>query len=187
MYGTVKVYWGTMFAGKTTKLINDLIQAGDGAICFKPKQDTRYEEGIIRTHDGAEFPAIVVENAEELFKLVLADLNRITTVGIEEASLFSDDEMLVDVVRKLRELGKNVIITGLDMDVHGEPFGAMPYLAAIADECYKLKAICSCGKPASNQIYFGTDGNMIGGSDKYKPACWQCYYGYYEKIKLPSS
>ena len=46
--------------------------------------------------------------------------------------------------------GLRVIITGLDLDFRGEPFGPMPLLMAEAEMVDKLHAICVvCGAPAS--------------------------------------
>jgi thymidine kinase len=56
----------------------------------------------------------------------------------------------VTVVERLAELGKQVIVTGLDRDFRGIPFGAMPRLLALADQVTKLTAICVvCGEPAT--------------------------------------
>jgi thymidine kinase len=43
-----------------------------------------------------------------------------------------------------------VIVTGLDTDFRGEPFGKMPVLMARAEKVDKLRAICMvCGEEAS--------------------------------------
>jgi thymidine kinase len=43
-----------------------------------------------------------------------------------------------------------VIVTGLDRDFRGVPFGTMPRLLALADQVTKLTAICMvCGEPAT--------------------------------------
>jgi thymidine kinase len=71
-----------------------------------------------------------------------------TVVGIDEAQFY--DPGIVEVVRLLAEKGLRVILTGLDMDFRGEPFGCMPELMARAERVDKLQAICMvCGEPAS--------------------------------------
>lgn len=46
--------------------------------------------------------------------------------------------------------GKRVIVSGLDMDFAGRPFGLVPIVLALADEVMKLKAICMrCGELAT--------------------------------------
>jgi len=46
--------------------------------------------------------------------------------------------------RKLANLGKRVIVAGLDTDYRGRPFEPMPRLLAIAEEITKLLAILAC-------------------------------------------
>ncbi len=172
--GEVTLYWGTMFAGKTTRLIQDLKQAGEGAICFKPATDTRYSHNISKTHDGVEFPVITIKQASDIFLLLEP---HITTIGIEEASLFYDDPTLIPTIITLRDMGYNVIITGIDRNLKDEPFCQMHKIAALADNCIKLRAKCvQCGRPASMNYFKGEDkSNLIGGADKWEPLCRSCY------------
>jgi thymidine kinase len=172
--GEVTVYWGSMFSGKTTKLIVDLVMAEEGAICFKPATDNRDGE-VIRTHDGIEFPVTTVESASEI--LFLLD-SEITTIGIEEASLFLDDPTLLPTIELLRTLGYRVIITGLDLTAEGRPFGQMPEVAAIADNCHKFRTDCvDCGEKASISHFKGTKTEVVkvGGAKEYEPLCRNCW------------
>ena len=52
-------------------------------------------------------------------------------IGIDEAQFFSDS--LVEICNRLANKGKRVIVTGLDMDFRGKPFGPMPNLMAAAE------------------------------------------------------
>lgn len=173
--GEVKVYMGSMFAGKTTKLVDDLILAGEGSICFKPKVDDRAGDDSISTHDGIEFPATPVEQASMILYLLDSE---ITTVGIEEASLFLDDPTLIPTIETLREMGFNVVITGLDLDSDGKPFGQMPEIAILSDECIKLRTNCvHCGSKASLSKFKGNKDSVVavGGEEAYEPVCRNCY------------
>ena len=82
-------------------------------------------------------------------EMILAELKPDTTVvGIDEVQFF--DTGIVKVVSALAEKGIRVILTGLDMDFRGEPFGCMPELMARAERVDKLQAICMvCGESAS--------------------------------------
>lgn len=175
--GEVKVFWGGMFSGKTTALIEELLSAGDGAICFKPKVDTRWDKHTIRTHSGLEFPVTPVERPSHIIGLLDSS---ITTVGIDEASLFLDDDSLIPTIEVIRDLGFNVVVSGLDKDRNGKPFGQMPLIAAIADQAVKLRARCNdCGNLASYSFLKGKDSDSIirvGGEDEYEPLCRPCYY-----------
>ncbi len=71
-----------------------------------------------------------------------------TVVGIDEVQFF--DPGIVAVVSALAEKGIRVILTGLDMDFRGEPFGCMPELMSRAERVDKLQAICMvCGESAT--------------------------------------
>lgn len=172
--GELKVYWGSMFSGKTSQLIKDLMEDGTGSICFKPSNDNR-DDDVVRTHDGIEFPATPIYSASMIFMLLD---DEITTIGIEEASLFLDDPTLILTIETLRDMGYKVIVTGLDLTAEDVPFGQMPYIAALADECVKFRATCAdCGEKASNSYYMGEKKELveIGGKEKYKPLCRSCY------------
>lgn len=46
----------------------------------------------------------------------------------------------------------NVVVSGLDLDFRGEPFGSMPVLLSLADEVHKLNGVCDyegCSNPAT--------------------------------------
>jgi thymidine kinase len=69
-------------------------------------------------------------------------------VGIDEAEFFVPE--VVDAVEALRRSGRHVIVTGLNLDFAGRPFGSMPDLMARADEVTMLTAICViCGETAT--------------------------------------
>lgn len=173
--GEIILYWGPMFAGKTSHLVEHLKEAGEGAICFKPYIDDRDGLDVIKTHDGLEIPATPVKNALEI--LLCLD-SEITLIGVDEASLFYGDPTLVPVLRVLREMGYTVIVTGLDRDYRDLPFGQVPEIAAIADQAIKLRAKCSCGKPATicwlKEDYKDTK-DLVGGEEKWEAVCRACY------------
>lgn len=71
-----------------------------------------------------------------------------------------------------------VIVTGLDMDYLGQPFGPMPKLLAIADEVTKVHAICvKCGSLAyaSHRLVRSNAQVMLGEKDEYEPLCRDCF------------
>jgi thymidine kinase len=99
----------------------------------------------VTSHAGADFDAIPIERAADILSKVDADT---TVVGIDEAQFMDDD--VVKVAQELADLGKRVLVAGLDMDFRGEPFGPMPLLMSKAERVDKLHAICMvCGEEAS--------------------------------------
>ena len=146
-HGWVHVIAGCMFCGKTDEMLRLLRRfsiAGRQVVLVKPRLDTRTDEVTVVSRSGAEHRAVTVDHSAEIESAVgPADI-----VAIEEGQFF--DEALPEVVETLAASGKQVIVTGLDRDFRGIPFGAMPRLLALADQVTKLTAICMvCGEPAT--------------------------------------
>ena len=146
-HGWVHVIAGCMFCGKTDEMLRLLRRfsiAGRQVVLVKPRLDTRTDEVTVVSRSGAEHRAVTVDHSAEIEVAVgQADI-----VAIEEGQFF--DEALPEVVEALAASGKQVIVTGLDRDFRGIPFGAMPRLLALADQVTKLTAICMvCGEPAT--------------------------------------
>jgi thymidine kinase len=146
-HGWVHVIAGCMFCGKTDEMLRLLRRfsiAGRQVVLVKPRLDTRTDEVTVVSRSGAQHRAVTVDRSAEIEPAVgMADI-----VAIEEGQFF--DEGLPEVVEALAATGKQVIVTGLDRDFRGVPFGTMPRLLALADQVTKLTAICMvCGEPAT--------------------------------------
>ncbi len=145
--GWVHVICGCMFCGKTDEMLRLLRRfsiAGRRVLLVKPRLDTRTDVDRVFSRSGAQHEAVTVDDSGQIEGVAGgADI-----VAIEEGQFF--DERLPDVVERLASAGKQVIVTGLDRDFRGIPFGAMPRLMALADQVTKLTAICViCGEPAT--------------------------------------
>jgi thymidine kinase len=145
--GWVHVICGCMFCGKTDEMLRLLRRfsiAGRRVVLVKPRLDTRTDEVTVVSRSGAQHQAVTVGGADEI-EGVVADAD---IVAVEEGQFFDDG--LPDVIERLADTGKQVIVTGLDRDFRGIPFGPMPRLMALADQVTKLTAICVlCGEPAT--------------------------------------
>ena len=100
---------------------------------------------------------------------------RTEVVGIDEAQFLGEE--VLDVCTKLANLGKRVIVAGLDTDFRGRPFEPMPRLLAVAEEITKLLAICvRCGNPAvhTQRLVENEDLIVVGASDAYEARCRRC-------------
>jgi thymidine kinase len=146
-HGWVHVIAGCMFCGKTDEMLRLLRRfsiAGRTVILVKPRLDTRTDRVTVVSRSGAQHHAISVDASAEI-PSAAADAD---IVAVEEAQFF--DERLPEVVEQLARAGKQVVLTGLDRDFRGIPFGPMPRLLALADQVTKLTAICMvCGEPAT--------------------------------------
>jgi len=75
-------------------------------------------------------------------------------------------------------LGKRIVIAGLDQTFAGEPFGSIPALMAIADEVTKLSAVCMvCGAPAIHSQRLGASQELVvvGAAGVYEARCRTCF------------
>jgi thymidine kinase len=142
---------GCMSSGKTDELLRLLRRAEYARrriLLVRPDIDDRTSAEYAESRSKARYPSVVVPRSEPVRILELARERDADLVGIEEAQFF--DERIVDVVQTLRHSGRHVIVTGLNVDFAGRPFGTMPTLLALADEISTLTAICVvCGETAT--------------------------------------
>jgi len=161
-----------MFSGKSEELLRRLRRAeiaGLKYVLCKPVQDTRTNGGIA-THSGEEAEAISILSGFQIQGI--ADIDDVDIVAIDEAQFL--DHVSVNVVERLADSGKRVIIAGLDLDYRGEPFGPMPHFMAVAECVTKLRAVCVvCGADAcrTQRIVPGGELVEIGAADKYEARC----------------
>jgi len=173
--GWIEVICGSMFSGKTEELIRLLRRASiarQKVAIFKPKIDKRFSEDHIVSHSELKIPSQVVSKAKEIIEEALES----QVVGIDEAQFFDND--LVEVCQKLANMGKRVIVAGLDTDYRGVPFEPMPQLMAIAEYVTKTHAICViCGNPANFTQRKTSDAErvVVGAQDIYEARCRNCY------------
>lgn len=186
--GSLSVICGPMFSGKSRELIR-LVHiaeiAGQRTALFKPRIDTRYSHLDVSSHDGIRRQAHCVDTARE----VLAVLGRYESlpevVAIDEGQFF--DRGLPDVCLWLVDRGRRVVVSGLDRNFRGEPFGSMPDLLACADEVLKLRAVCMrCKDPRVTAVLpqrlingkpapYDSPEVMVGGAECYEARCLDCH------------
>lgn len=174
--GWIEVVCGPMFSGKSEELIRRLRRAEiarQRVQIFKPAIDQRYSEDHIVSHSDLKIRSVSVANAAELE----TQLDwRTEVIGIDEAQFLGMP--LVDLVIRLADIGKRVLIAGLDTDYLGRPFHPIPELLAIADEITKTLAICmQCGNPAKHtQRLVNKEGLVVvGAAGMYEARCRRCF------------
>ena len=167
--GCLEVICGPMFSGKTRELLKrvELAKAeGWRVVVIKPSIDNRYSENKVVSHDKVEADAVVVGESRRILEAV----QHAEMVAIDEVQFF--DAGIVDLCQTLVNRGVKVVVSGLDLDSSGKPFGSMPELLVYADEVLKLQAVCSqTGEPA-RYTYRHSGGNNtveVGEKDLYMP------------------
>jgi thymidine kinase len=174
--GWIEVVCGPMFSGKSEELIRRLRRAEiarQRVQIFKPVIDQRYSSDHIVSHDDSRIPSQCVSSAAEVETKI--DL-RTEVIGIDEAQFLG--EAIVPLVVRLADMGKRIIIAGLDTDYLGRPFHPMPELLAVADEITKALAICmQCGNPAKHtqRLIASEDLIVVGAEGMYEARCRRCF------------
>ena len=174
--GWIEVICGSMFSGKSEELIRRLRRAQiakQRVQIFKPRLDDRYAGTHIVSHSELKMKSEVVASAEEILEAVD---DRTEVIGIDEAQFFN--ARLVEVCDKLANLGKRVIVAGLDTDYRRQPFDPIPELLAIAEYITKTLAICvRCGNPANctQRLVDSSERILVGASGAYEARCRRCF------------
>ena len=174
--GWIEVICGSMFSGKSEELIRRLRRAQiakQRVQIFKPKVDSRFSDDHIVSHSDMKMKSQLVIKAAEIPDLIDS---RTQVIGIDEAQFF--DLELVGVCNKLADMGKRVIVAGLDQDYRGRPFDPMPQLLSIAEYITKTLAICvRCGAPANRtqRTVNNAERVLLGATDSYEARCRLCF------------
>lgn len=181
--GRLEVITGCMFAGKTEELMRRLRRhecAHRRVITVKHTFDNRVDVNCIDSHAGKMRLALAADSAATLQTLV--DSAHPEVVAIEEVQFFPTE--VLQTILDLVDTGKIVIVSGLDTDFRGEPFGIMPTLLVQADDVSKLSAICvCCGRDArfTQRIINGRPAKyadpiiMVGAEEAYEARCRDCF------------
>lgn len=179
--GTIEVVCGPMFSGKTEELIKRVRRttyAKQTHMLFKPQIDDRYSATHVQSHDGNNFPAVIIPDPAHMDVAIqnyraanggsLPDV-----IGVEEVQFL--DEEVVQQIYDLKCEGARVIVAGLDMDWRGVPFPIVTTLMGLADKIDKQTAICmKCGDDATYSYLKNKSGEQIqvGAADKYEARCF---------------
>ena len=174
--GWIEVVCGPMFSGKSEELIRRLRRARIArkrVQVFKPVLDGRYSTTEIVSHSDQRLPSEVVSTALEIMEKVDG---RTQVIGVDEANFFGQE--LVEIVTRLADNGKQVIVAGLDTDYLGRPFPPVPDLLCLAESITKTLAICMrCGHPAKHtqRLVESSDLIVVGAAGLYEARCRRCF------------
>ena len=183
-------YYGPMFAGKTTKLIdaynNSTYKYPCNKLVIGYSKDNRYShDNVITTHDNRQISCIKLDTCMDAISYITADTRQIF---IDESQFFSDIDKFVEYCEMLSL--DSVFVSGLDLDANGNIFNtAFNKVIHNATTKTKLTATCTiCYNTASMTKLINTTLNdtkiLIGGSDIYKPMCVDCWNIPESNLKL---
>jgi thymidine kinase len=185
--GSLEVICGSMFSGKTEKLMRQLRRAEyakKNVLTIKHHIDNRKSYTCISSHTNQKREAFSIggSDATQLDKIIELSRQDVDVVGIDETHFFPNE--LIGVVCTLIDNGKQVIAAGLDLDFRGVPFDTTTTLMAFADQVTKLSAIClKCGENAfhTQRIINGKPAKyndpiiLVGAEECYEARCRNCF------------
>ena len=182
--------YGVMGSSKTAQALMTKFnyeQQGYKVLLLKPKIDNRYDsnlnKAIVKSRIGLQAEAISFskdENILELFSKV--NKNQYNVIIVDECQFCTTKQ-----IEELKSLTNQVPVFcyGLKTDFLTHLFEGSKRLLEIADSITEIKSVCECGKKAIINARFKngkicTTGEQvdIGGDEKYRPICYDCYKKY---------
>lgn len=172
---------GPVCCGKSAELIRRVERydiADYNVLIIKSKIDTRSK--FVESRTGAKLKCVLLNQANEVYR----EIERISTdegrqidiIAFDEAQFFSD---LYIVLKNLLKHGYKIIVSALDADFNGDPFGDVAKLLTISESVIKMTAICmSCKNDRaiySQKLKQGGDRIEIGALELYHPRCLNCF------------
>ncbi len=174
---SLEVISGGMCSGKSAELLRrlDLCRhAEQKFVVFKPAKS--FLSDSIESRNGSSREAIVLQDEDlgEIAKTLDSD-KAIKVVAFDEFQFFPV-QIIQEIYNILHDKNFNVriIVSGLDKDFAGKPFGPMGDILAMADRVEKLTAICHVCKrdnaTMSMRVVENTD-VVLTAKESYVPVC----------------
>src|ERR1700733_4156010 len=189
--GKLELIVGPMRSNKTAELLRRIEirrqYAKQWVLLLKPSADTKAAQGLVESRnqngcgkmEAVEFLSVdpwsvlpmLAETEQRIGK-------RVECLAIDEGQFVAD---LFLFTKRLLEMGHDVMVSGLELDFRGLPFGEMLDLSWLgrtyAGNITELVAYCSCGAKAlyPQRLVDGTPAAygspIIMAGDFYEPRC----------------
>jgi thymidine kinase len=189
--GKLELMMGPMRSNKTAELLRraDMRRqyARQYVMVLKPSDDTKGGAGVVESRNpngGGKMSALAFNSANPWEVLdAIRDQEqqigkRVECVAIDEGQFVQD---LFAFTRRLLELGYDVMVSGLELDFRGMPFGEMMDLSWLvrtySGSVTELVAYCACGAKAlyPQRLIDGKpapyDSPILMAGDNYEPRC----------------
>ena len=172
-YGFLTVVCGPMFSGKSGELLKQVVWENSlnrhKVLLLKPSFDTRFGDDVVKTRIGLSLEARSID--------AWPDIEDHTLLCLDEVQFFQAPYFKGDIIEHIKDSlrrGIDIFASGLDMDVHGNPFCVTASLLAMADRVIKKTSRCNvCGHPANKTYKRVSNGEVIqlGDSELYEARC----------------
>jgi len=181
MFNSLELIIGPVCSGKSSELLRRIDRysiAGYGVLTVKPSLDKRSKK--IKSRTGIQSDCVSLKKADDVFDTIVSSMMKknIQTeiIAFDEGQFFED---IFEVSKELITRGFKVIVSALDTDFNGAPFGGIPQLVTLSDSVLKLTAICmtcKCENAIFNQkLKKGGDLIEVGDLELYQPRCINCF------------
>ena len=189
--GKLELIVGPMRSNKTAELLRRIEirrqYAKQHVLLLKPSADTKAAPGLVESRNGNgcgkmeafEFPSVDPWSALPILAGREQEIGkRIECIAIDEGQFVHD---LFLFTKRLLESGHDVMVSGLELDFRGQPFGEMLDLSWLvrtyAGNITELVSYCTCGARAlyPQRLIDGKpapyESPIIMAGDNYEPRC----------------
>jgi len=176
--GTLRLFVGPMYAGKTSKLIEtykEAIKNKQNVIVLTHSSEIRYSIDQLSTHDQKQISCFKYDKINTFVKDKHDDISVSQVILIDEAQFFED---LIEIRELVDTHQKHIFVFGLDGDFKRNKFGHILDLIPFCDSVEKLTANCNgCNNKAifSRRIIKSEQQVLVGSNESYQPMCRKCY------------
>lgn len=189
---SLQIFCGPMYSSKTRSMIEEINRFSDisfqKVLIINHHYDNRDIKHIVSSHSSIYKGLSNNIDTKSTGKLSQIDVSPYTVIGIDEVNFFEEQDLL-NTIKLWLSLDKHIICSGLDGDIHMNPFGYISKLLPMADKFVKLRAVCHlCVKELMDKNILITPFNTtpapftkklihddklidIGGHDKYIAVC----------------
>lgn len=182
MVGTLTLYMGCMYSGKTSILIREYYRwksINKKTLVINHSMDNRYTtESKLFNHDCVSIPCLLTNKLSDIDNEII---DQVEAIFINEGQFF--DDLKTTVIDWCENKNKHLFIAGLDADRHRQAFGQMLDLIPYADEYHKMLAKCQKCLDGTNAPFtyceVRSDQQILVGCSEYEPLC---RFHYLEKI-----
>lgn len=163
----ITIFAGPMFSGKTTSLIDHATRTGAGFV-WKPQKDIRDDSRIVKSHDGVEIGAEILERVSQLI------FQEKDTIYIDEMQ-FLDESLAKDLASLSKT--RDIYVSMLDKDYLGVNFRSYDILTdeSVSHRVVNKLARCEiCSEPAaySHRKVESSELILCGSKESYEPRCF---------------
>lgn len=183
---TLEFVYSAMCGGKTANMVlrakhSEL--SGRKILLAKPRVDTRYDVGIIKSRCGIEMECDICADLDFNFVRDVSYTN-VDTLFVDEAQFLSSEQ--IDQLREVVDIyGVSVLCYGLLTDFKKNLFDGSKRLVELCDRISELDVTCNfCGENAKFNLKYIGGRAIVSGStidintpnfEKYVPVCHGCW------------